>query len=161
MSPSHCGWSTQWARGRQYTGARIPEQALLPGGPSARLLLCFVTSHFQPLPIHPSLRPDLCEPVLSRRNSPQIFLNVLFSDVPHRDFLPVTVGPTKDGKLAIKLQIGENKDGPNKEQLPGGPAISGAFDLNSGFSINCTLLSPRADKCPAWLTRRHSHDAAS
>jgi len=51
-----------------------------------------VTSDLQTLPIHPAFRLDLCEPVLNCGNSSQIFLDVLFSDVPHWDFLPVTVG---------------------------------------------------------------------
>ena len=50
------------------------------------------TSNLQSLPVHPAFRLDVCEPVLSRGNSAQIFLDVLLSDVPHGDFLPFTVG---------------------------------------------------------------------
>lgn len=48
--------------------------------------------NFQSLPIHPAFRLDLREPVLSGRNSAQIFLNVLLPDVPHWDLLPFAVG---------------------------------------------------------------------
>src|SRR6185437_9642674 len=45
---------------------------------------------------------------------------------------------TKDGKLAIKLQIGEKRMGQIKNTFPGAGNQRG-FHLNSGFSINCTL----------------------
>src|SRR5579859_5324157 len=55
------------------------------------LLAASCASDLQSLPIHPAFGLDLCEPVLSRWNSSQIFPNVLFSDVPHWDFFPLTV----------------------------------------------------------------------
>src|SRR6201987_4740033 len=58
----------------------------------ARLRRCRFASNFQSLPIHPAFRLNLCEPILSRRNSSQIFLNVLLSDIAHGDFLPLAVG---------------------------------------------------------------------
>src|ERR1700739_2558567 len=57
-----------------------------------RLRRCRFTSNFQSLPVHPAFRLNLCEPILSRRNSSQIFLNVLFPDIAHWDFLPIAVG---------------------------------------------------------------------
>src|SRR5487761_246740 len=59
---------------------------------SERLFTCSFASDLQSLSLHPAFRLDLCEPVLSRRDSAQIFVNVLFSDVPHWDFLPFAVG---------------------------------------------------------------------
>lgn len=60
------------------------------------------TSEFKPLSVHPVLRPDLCEPVLRRRNSSQVFLNMLFSEIPHWDFFPFTVRNGHGEDLLIK-----------------------------------------------------------
>jgi len=78
---------------RRNGATRTIETCLEPANPVERetLLTYDFASNFQSLSIHPAFRLDLCEPILSRRNSSQIFLNVLFSDIPDWNLLSVTV----------------------------------------------------------------------
>ena len=62
--------------------------------------------------------------------------------------------PTKDGKLAIKLQIGEKRAGQMKNNFLGA-GNQRCFRSKFRFLNQLYSPKPRADKCLASLTDRH------